>query len=251
MNNDIRFSIVTITFNAVHTLERTIESVIRQTYTNVEYVVIDGGSKDGTTDIIKRFAPYISFWLSEPDKGLYDAMNKAMAHCTGDYIVYLNAGDKFATETLLADIADRIHKAGKGLPDVVYGDTAIVDDKGEYMGMRQHRTPEQLTWHSFRQGMLVCHQAFFAKRSLVEPYDLQYRFSADFDWCIRILKKSSYTLHTHTILIHYLNEGVTTRNHRASLKERFRIMAHHYGWLSTVFLHIWFVFRSVGYKFRK
>ena len=78
--------------------------------------------------------------------------------------------------------------------------------------------------------MLVCHQAFFARRDLVEPYDLRYRFSADFDWCIRIMKKADVLHNTHLTLIDYLNEGMTTRNHKASLKERFRIMSRHYGW---------------------
>lgn len=96
---------------------------------------------------------------------------------------------------------------------------------------------------SFKQGMLVCHQAFFARRDLVEPYDLRYRFSADFDWCIRIMKKADVLHNTHLTLIDYLNEGMTTRNHKASLKERFRIMSRHYGWASTVIHHLWFVLR--------
>ena len=91
--------------------------------------------------------------------------------------------------------------------------------------MRRLSAPEKLDWKSFKQGMLVCHQAFFARHTLVEPYDLSYRYSADFDWCIRIMKKA-YTLHnTHLTIIDYLDEGMTTQNRKASLKERFRIMA--------------------------
>lgn len=103
--------------------------------------------------------------------------------------------------------------------------------------MRRLSAPATLTWKSFKQGMLVCHQAFFARRDLVEPYDLRYRFSADFDWCIRIMKKADVLHNTHLTLIDYLNEGMTTRNHKASLKERFRIMSRHYGWASTVTHH--------------
>lgn len=105
--------------------------------------------------------------------------------------------------------------------------------------------PETLTWKSFKQGMLVCHQAFFAKRSLVEPYNLKYRFSADFDWCIRIMKKAQRLHNTHLTIIDYLEEGMTTQNRKASLKERFRIMAQHYGLISTVAHHAWFVLRAV------
>jgi hypothetical protein len=111
--------------------------------------------------------------------------------------------------------------------------------------MRRLQTPEKLTWKSFKQGMLVCHQAFFAKRSLAEPFNLSYRFSADFDWCIRVMKKAKTLHNTHITVIDYLDEGLTTQNHKASLKERFRIMAKHYGWISTVAYHIWFVIRLI------
>ena len=129
------------------------------------------------------------------------------------------------------------------LPDVIYGETALVDREGHFVRMRRLSAPETLTWKSFRQGMLVCHQAFFAKRSLAGPYDLQYRFSADFDWCIRVMKKARTLHNTRLTLIDYLDEGMTTRNRKASLRERFRIMARHYGLISTVLHHAWFVVR--------
>ena len=132
---------------------------------------------------------------------------------------------------------------GTALPGVLYGETEIVDSQGHFLYMRRLSAPATLTWKSFKQGMLVCHQAFFARRDLVEPYDLRYRFSADFDWCIRIMKKADVLHNTHLTLIDYLNEGMTTRNHKASLKERFRIMSRHYGWASTVTHHLWFVLR--------
>jgi hypothetical protein len=121
----------------------------------------------------------------------------------------------------------------------------IVDEKGNFLHMRRLSTPEHLTWKSFKQGMLVCHQAFLAKRELAlkHPYNLQYRFSADFDWCIRIMKEAKCLHNTRLTLVNYLNEGMTTRNHKASLKERFRIMAKHYGWTSTILHHCWFVIR--------
>lgn len=131
------------------------------------------------------------------------------------------------------------------MPDVMYGETALVDKEGHFVRMRRLSAPETLTWKSFRQGMLVCHQAFFAKRTLVEPYNLKYRFSADFDWCIRIMKKA-HTLHnTRLTIIDYLDEGMTTQNRKASLKERFRIMAQYYGLISTAAYHVWFVLRAV------
>lgn len=243
MHNHVhpKFSIITVTYNAGAVLEDTIQSVITQTYRNVEYIIVDGGSKDHTLDIINRYREHIHTLVSEPDKGLYDAMNKGIRLATGDYLCFLNAGDELHEDDTLQLMVHSI--TGTELPDVLYGETAIVDEEGHFLRMRRLSAPENLNWKSFKDGMLVCHQAFFPRRELAEPYDLRYRFSADFDWCIRIMKKS-HTLHnTHLTLIDYLNEGVTTRNHRASLHERFRIMCRHYGYLSTLTRHAWFALR--------
>lgn len=241
-----KFSIITVTYNAAQVLEDTIQSVITQTYKGVEYIIIDGGSKDGTLDIINRYKTHIHTVISEPDKGLYDAMNKGIRVATGDYICFLNAGDALHEDDTLLLMVHSI--TGEVLPDVLYGETQLVDEEGHFVRMRRLSAPEQLTWKSFQKGMLVCHQAFFARCELVEPYDLHYRFSADFDWCIRIMKKSHNLHNTHLTLIDYLNEGMTTRNHKASLKERFHIMCKHYGYVSTVLHHIGFVFRLLYRK---
>ena len=238
-----KFSIITVTYNAGAVLEDTIQSVITQTYKNVEYIIVDGGSKDRTLQIIEQYKEHIHTVISEPDKGLYDAMNKGIKLATGDYLCFLNAGDELHEDDTLQLMVHSITEST--LPDVLYGDTAIVDEEGHFLHMRRLAPPENLNWKSFKEGMLVCHQAFFARRDLVEPYNLHYRFSADFDWCIRIMKKA-HTLHnTRLTIIDYLDEGMTTRNRKASLKERFRIMTQHYGLTSTVAHHIWFVLRAV------
>ena len=236
-----KFSVITVTYNARPLLEDTIQSVISQTYHHVEYIIVDGGSHDGTQTLIDKYREHIACVVSEPDRGLYDAMNKGIRLATGDYLCFLNAGDSFHEDDTLQQMVHTIHTAE--LPDVIYGETALVDREGHFVRMRRLSAPETLTWKSFRQGMLVCHQAFFAKRSLAEPYDLQYRFSADFDWCIRVMKKARTLHNTRLTLIDYLDEGMTTRNRKASLRERFRIMARHYGLISTVLHHAWFVVR--------
>ncbi|KAA6329276.1 PGL/p-HBAD biosynthesis glycosyltransferase [termite gut metagenome] len=236
-----KFSIITVTYNARKVLENTIRSVIAQTYPHIEYIIIDGDSTDGTLLLIEKYRTHIHTLISEPDKGLYDAMNKGIVHASGDYLCFLNAGDSFHTDDTLQQVVQSFTETG--LPDVVYGETALVDENGHFLCMRRLSTPKELTWKSFKQGMVVCHQAFFAKRLLVEPYGLQYRFSADFDWCIRIMKKACLLHNTHLTLVDYLEEGTTTQNRKASLKERFRIMAKHYGTMSTVMLHVWFVVR--------
>lgn len=236
-----KFSIITVTYNTRQTVEDTIQSVIAQTYHRIEYIIVDGASTDGTMEIIEKYRDKIHVLVSERDRGIYDAMNKGMALATGDYLCFLNAGDSFHQADTLQQIVHSIH--GNQLPDVLYGETALVDSSRHFLRMRRLSAPEALTWRSFRQGMLVCHQAFFAKRTLSEPYDLHYRFSADFDWCIRVMKKAQTLHNTHLVVIDYLEEGTTTRNRKASLKERFRIMAQHYGLISTVARHVGFVVR--------
>lgn len=236
------FSVITVTYNAAAVLEDTIQSVIAQTYHHVEYIIVDGASKDGTTGIIDRYRDRIARVVSEPDGGLYDAMNKGIALATGDYLCFLNAGDSFHEDDTLQQIVHSLAPHAT-LPGVIYGETDLVDCEGHFVRKRRLSAPEVLTWKSFRQGMLVCHQAFFARRDLVEPYDLRYRFSADFDWCIRVMKKAHVLHNAHLVVIDYLDEGLTTANRRASLLERFRIMCRHYGVLSTVLHHAWFVVR--------
>ena len=238
-----KFSVITVTYNAAGVLEDTIQSVISQTYHHVEYIIVDGASTDGTMAIVDRYRSRIHTVVSEPDKGLYDAMNKGMALATGDYLCFLNAGDCFHEDDTLQQMVHTLH--GTELPDVMYGNTAIVDAEGHFLRMRRLSPPDQLNWKSFRQGMLVCHQAFLAKRSLAGPYNLTYRYSSDFDWCIRVMKKAQSFHYTRLTVIDYLEEGLTTRHHRASLKERFRIMSRHYGLVSTLCYHAWFVLRAM------
>lgn len=237
------FSVITVTYNAADVIEDTIQSVISQTYHHIEYIIIDGKSTDGTMDIIQQYRDRIDTVVSESDKGLYDAMNKGMKRATGDYLCFLNAGDSFHEDDTLQWVAHNL--TGTTLPDIIYGETQLVNKARHFIRMRRLSAPEQLNWKSFKQGMLVCHQAFWPKRSLAPQYDLTYCFSADFDWCIRVMKKAHTSHNTHLTLIDYLDEGMTTRNRRASLWERFHIMNKHYGWVSTVLHHAWFVVRAV------
>ena len=239
-------SVITVTYNAEKTLQRTLKSVAGQTYPFIEHVIVDGASTDGTVQLIQEHEGEGVRWISEPDKGLYDAMNKAMGMATGDWLCFLNAGDTFH-ETKTVEKLMRSFTPAEA-PDILYGETAIVDDEGKFLGMRRLKTPDRLTWKSFKQGMVVCHQAFIVKRELAEPYDLTYRFSSDFDWAIRLMKRANTIHNSRLLLIDYLNEGLSTTNHQASLKERYRIMAKHYGHLSTFFYHLWFVVRAVIVK---
>lgn len=234
-----RISIITICYNAASTITRTLRSVSAQTYPNIQYLIIDGASKDNTLELVRELAPEAEVY-SERDKGIYDAMNKGLDRATGDYVWYVNAGDALASPTTVEDLV-RATCTGDILPDVLYGDTRLIDAEDHDLGLRRLRPPLQLDWRSFRSGMLVCHQAFVAKRSISPHYDLRYRFSADVDWCIRVLKEAKTTAFYPEPIALYLNEGTTTANHRASLIERFHVMRHHYGLVTTVLQHLRFL----------
>ena len=234
-----RISIITICYNAASTITRTLRSVSAQTYPNIQYLIIDGASKDNTLELVRELAPEAEIY-SERDKGIYDAMNKGLDRATGDYVWYVNAGDALVSPTTVEDLVQATC-TGDSLPDVLYGDTRLIDSEDHDLGLRRLRPPHQLDWHSFRSGMLVCHQAFVAKRTISPHYDLRYRFSADVDWCIRVLKEAKTTAFYPEPIALYLNEGTTTANHRASLIERFHIMRHHYGLVTTVLQHLRFL----------
>lgn len=245
-----KFSIITITYNASKWLERTILSVLSQSYPSIEYILIDGASTDGTLDIIRQYASGITTWVSEPDKGLYDAMNKGLKRATGDYVWFINAGDTLYTADTVQKIVASLKK-DVSLPDILYGETMIVDAQGHQLGMRRLKAPERLTWKSFRMGMLVCHQSFIAKRELAPLYNTEYRLAADYDWCIRCMQKARTLRNTQLVLSNFLEDGLSSLQRKASLKERYRVMCRYYGPLTTGALHIWFALRFYTAKWVK
>lgn len=256
----IKFSIITCTYNASEVLQRTLDSVMSQTWGQIEHIIVDGASKDSTMAMTEAYrrrsaeeeTEHDIIIKSEPDRGLYDAMNKGLQLATGDYVVFLNAGDVLPTDETLENISNDVNERSDGrLPAVLYGDTNIVDNNGELLRPRRLAPPDDLSWRSFRHGMLVCHQAFYVRTDIAkaEPYNLKYRFSADVDWCIRVMKRAEKEglplLRLPEVVVNYLDGGMTNKNHRASLIERFNVMSHHYGLMSTILMHIWFVARAV------
>jgi len=241
------FSIITVTYNAAAVLPPTLESVKEQTCRDFEYLVIDGASTDSTLQLVDNAGIATTTVWSEPDKGLYDAMNKAIDRAQGKYLIFLNAGDAFASAETLAHIALKAQDD----PDVIYGQTQLVDASRQVVGMRHLTAPEVLDWKSFSDGMLVCHQAFVAKREICPHYDLSFRYSADYDWCIRVLRKSHRCAYVGpNPIISFLTDGLTSKYHNTSLKERYRIMCHYYGTLPTTLRHVRFAFRHLMRKLK-
>lgn len=257
-----KFTVITITYNAEKVLERTLQSVLTQTYEDVEHLIIDGASKDKTLALAEAYKKasddsgqgHKVIIKSEPDEGIYDAMNKGLTQASGDYIVFMNAGDFFPQDDTLEEIAHRCHLnelPSAELPAVLYGNTDIVDGEGRYLHPRRLQPPAKLTWRSFRHGMLVCHQAFYARTDIAKniQYDMQYRYSADVDWCIRVMKEADRLglplYNINKVVANYTEEGATTLHHHESLRERYRVMVQHYGRVSTFLMHCWFAVRRV------
>lgn len=237
-----KLSVITIVYNNVSAIERTMLSVLNQTYQNIEYIVIDGNSSDGTTELIGKYKDRLAKFVSENDKGIYDAMNKGLALATGDYVLFMNSGDEiYAPET----VEEVFASAPSG--DIYYGETEMYDADWHSLGQRRHEAPEQFDWHSFKYGMNVSHQAIYIKRSLTEPYDLQYKYSADIDWILKAAKKSSNIVNTHLYVAKYLVGGMSKQKHLESLKERFRILSKYYGFVPNLLNHFVIAFNLAFY----
>lgn len=237
-----KLSVITIVYNNVKDIERTMLSVLNQSYPNIEYVVVDGASNDGTLEVIKKYENRIAKLISEKDNGIYDAMNKGLELATGDYVLFMNSGDEiYELETV-----EKIFATAPNA-DIYYGETEMYDENWQNLGRRRHQAPEHFTWESFKYGMSISHQAIYIKRSLTEPYNLQYRYSADIDWIIKIAKKASSIVNTHLYVAKYLVGGMSKKKHRESLKERFQILSHYYGLVSNIINHIVIAFNLAFY----
>lgn len=242
MNTRPRISIITVVFNGEKTIGKTIESVLNQSYSQIEYIVIDGKSTDGTLQVISSFKGPIQV-VSEPDQGLYDAMNKGLSLATGDYVWFLNSGDEIYEQ----DTLENMVKGMPDSPDFIYGGTMIIDEFQNEVGDRRLKPPKQLSWLSFRQGMVVCHQSMIVKREQAPLYNMEYRLSADIDWAIGASKNSRTIHNSGLILSRFLEGGLTDHNIKAGLKERFRIMRRYYGLIPTVLRHFVFGVRLTNY----
>ena len=186
--NQPLITVITVVYNGVETLEDTIRSVIEQTYNNVEHIIIDGGSTDGTLDILRKYDGEIDYWLSEKDAGIYDAMNKGIALANGDYIGMLNADDFLATPFALKKIVERFKFSDA---DAVFSCLNIVDPHNLNRVLRKYRVS---TFSPFmmRIGIMPPHPTFYCKKSCYEQagqYRTDYRIASDFEMLLRLLLK--------------------------------------------------------------
>jgi glycosyltransferase involved in cell wall biosynthesis len=222
-------SIITVVYNSKDLIEKTIQNILSQTYKNIEYIIIDGASTDGTLDIVKKYNSAISYWISEKDKGLYDAMNKGLHVATGDYVWFINSGDLVnENETIEKIFSSEVKNA-----DVIFGDVMYVDENFNNIGLRSKITnkslPQKLTFQSFKYGMVVGHQGFLMKRKLAPDYDLKYRYVADYDWEINCMKRTENCVKVNLTLAKFLVAGVSTQQRKKCLEEKYQIIIKHWG----------------------
>jgi glycosyltransferase involved in cell wall biosynthesis len=224
-----RISIITPTFNVEHSFDRTMESILGQTYKNWEHIVIDGGSKDNSVEVIKKYEKHFKYWHSKPDKGIYDGMNLGVAQATGDYIIFMNSGDVFYSPTILEEIAPILDE---GKYDMVYGNVVYIYENG------LKRLAKPLSMDKAWMDMPFSHQSLFAKRTLMMeyPFDLNYRISADYHFIYSVFKKGASFYNTNKTIAIFEGVGASVKRQLLTIKERERTVQS-FGFSPGVFLY--------------
>ena len=219
MKNDCLplITIVTVVFNDAKNIESTILNVISQTYPNIEYIIVDGGSKDGTIDILKKYSNKIN-WISEPDKGIYDAMNKGARIAKGEWILYRNSGDYFYS---IYDVANIFNGYDYSDIDIIYGDALTYDQYGYFIS----KPPRQIGKENV-DNMPVFHPSTFVRTSLQRalPFDLRYRLASDHDFFYRCTRLNKIYYYVPVILsIFNIGDGASVRYQHINMMEHYFI----------------------------
>ena len=232
-------SIITVTYNAAPVVQETLDSIYAlYPQDRIECIIVDGNSTDGTQDIVQQQGDKIQKFISEPDFGIYDAMNKGLALATGSYVWFLNAGDLAATPSVIEAIDNDKLRA-----DLYYGDTRMETPEGTDLGIRRGGVPEHLTLHDLATGMKVSHQSMLVRRTAALKYDVQYRYVADLDWLIRLLQAGCTARKLPQVISVFRTGGASGRNWRKAMLERFHCLCRHYGILPTLFRHVMLLLR--------
>jgi glycosyltransferase involved in cell wall biosynthesis len=225
-------SIITVCLNAGAYLEATMQSVFAQTYPNIEYIIVDGGSQDQTLALIEKYNHQITTWVSEKDNGIYEAMNKGIKMANGDSILMLNAGDWLETTA----IQKMVETANKQVKDKV-----ICCDWVVFFNQSTHKIQRQATF-DFNRKNGICHQGTLIGRDIYRKfgdYDTQWRFVSDYDFYLRVWKgaPSAFVRVPHS-LAHFMYEGVTTKRIRESNIERWKVINQHFSWTNAIHIRI-------------
>lgn len=221
IENCPKISVITVCYNAVNEIEQTILSVIDQTYTNLEYIIVDGGSEDGTIDIIKKHEANIDKWLSEPDKGIYDAMNKGVRMASGEWVNFMNAGDCFYQSDVIETIFSSKTKFDIF---VLFGDVALRDKAGCSEVIKANSVD------FLKKGMPFNHQTAFVNRTSIVPFDTKYKICSDYNFFYNLYwtKGRDCFDYIGTIIASCENSnGVSVVNQKQHRKENLMIRSSH------------------------
>ena len=247
-----KLSIITINKNNASGLHKTIESVVSQTFTDYEYIIIDGASIDGSVDVIKEYADKISYWVSEPDNGIYNALNKGILKANGEYLFFLNSGDHLFDKDTLNNIFTDERDS-----DILYGNVLAFDDKKTW----EMKYPKELSLSFFISGGNICHQGLFTKRNtLIElgSYDENYKICADYDSYIKAILSNKTFDYIDGFVSYYSHDGISSTN-RIILNEEFncsiqknisKLILHDYNELLKLKFELEFYKKSTFYRLR-
>lgn len=246
-------TVVTVVFNGEQFLEETIQSVINQTYDNVEYIIIDGDSTDGALDIIKKYEDRIDYWVSESDKGISDAFNKGLAVASGDYVLYLNSDDKLANATVVTEMVGKICEYA--FPALIYADIEYIDRKTEQV---MHRVSTPFSPRELIRGKMIPHPSLFTHRSYFAEYgafDITFRIAMDYEWLLRGALKEKL-IYVPMLVTSFRDGGVSTVNNQsvrneiiAALKKNGFITSHIAEMKMRIYFSLRFIARSVLNRF--
>lgn len=229
-------TVVTVVYNGEEFIEETILSVINQTYDNVEYIIIDGGSTDATLDIIRKYEHAIDYRMSEKDKGIYDAMNKGIDLATGDWINFMNAGDSFIDETVLMSIKNDLDLN----LDLIYGNHTVKDP---FSG---NRKIVNVRFKNDKKNIPYCHQSLFAKSSVLKKmhFNTSYKIAADYDQYMRLKSIHAKKKHVSKVIALYLGGGVSSSANKQIICEYYSIMKRY----KPLYAYLIKIYRSLKLK---
>ncbi len=216
---NLKFSIITVSYNSAKTIERTIQSVIYQTYNGIEYIIIDGNSSDGTQDIIQRYQNHISYWISEPDNGIYDAMNKGINHATGDIIGILNSDDKYHSNQVIEIIAKKINKSD--YPCIIHGNICYFQSDISSFILKPIIKLEQI-----RKEPTYLHPTMFVPKSFYSKYGLyniKYKIAADYDMMLRLHLCGCIYVYIDSIIVDMYAGGESDKKRALGFIESYKI----------------------------
>ena len=228
-----KISVVTVCYNAASLIGETILSVINQTYPNLEYIIIDGKSKDNTVNIIKKYESKITRWISEPDEGIYYAMNKGLKYATGDYVIFMNAGDTFCHEKILEEFVPQIDED----TIVAYGDIYMVKEHYKYRAA--HMSEELL-----EEKMPFCHQATFVRLNYHKkhPFDTSFKIVSDYNlfYHAYFTEKVKFQ-YVHCAVANFDSRGLSSANFRLTRREWLRVNGLQHDWIYRIKKELTFI----------